>query len=83
MSYVENGGINDEKLEKIPDADFDYGPDTPDDVSAERAWGFCDKKCYASKSSIMANVLQQANTDLLMLFQLAVRTSPGDTESAE
>ena len=53
-------GYCDEKLEKIPDADFDYTPDTPDDVGVDKAWGFCDKKCFASKRTIMANILQQA-----------------------
>ena len=49
----------DEKLRKVPDADFDYTPDTLDNVGVDKAWGFCDKKCFASKSSIMANVLQR------------------------
>ena len=56
-------GYCDKKLEKVPDADFDYTPDTPDDVSVDRAWGFCDNKCFVSRSSIMANVLQQVDQD--------------------
>ena len=81
-------GYCDEKLEKIPDNDFDYTPDTPDDVSAERAWGFCDKKCFASRSSIMANVLQQVSTGFFSSRTKNIKAShkinyAGDIDSIE
>ena len=58
-------GHFDPKLDNIPDEDFDYDFDTPDDVDVGHAWGFCDKKCFETTENLKANVLQQVSLSVL------------------
>ena len=39
--------------------DVEYEDDTPDDVSADSAWGYCDSKCHVSVRDLGATVLQE------------------------
>jgi len=39
--------------------DVDYDDDHPDDVSADRAWGYCDNMCHKSTKDTQATVLQE------------------------
>ena len=41
--------------------EVDYEDDTPDDVSADRAWGYCDKMCHARRRNLKPKVLQEVN----------------------
>ena len=41
--------------------DVEYEDDTPDDVSAASAWGYCDSKCHVSVRDLGATVLQEVS----------------------
>ena len=58
-------GFYDPELAKIDDMDFDFDEDTPDDVTVDAAWGFCDRKCFETTENLKANVLQQVALTVL------------------
>ena len=45
--------------------DLDYSDSTPDDVSSERDWGFCDKDCFTERSGSQVRGLEEVRVRLL------------------
>jgi hypothetical protein len=46
----------------IQDAQYEYMDTTPSAVSFDKAWGFCDRKCFLSRENILTNNLQEVRT---------------------
>ncbi len=44
------------------DAQYEYMDTTPSAVSFDKAWGFCDRKCFLSRENILTNNLQEVRT---------------------
>ena len=43
----------------MQDSQYEYPDNSPPAVSFDKAWGYCDKKCYLSSENIMAVNLQE------------------------
>ncbi len=41
------------------DAQYEYPDNGPAAVSFDKAWGYCDKKCFLTRENIVANNLQE------------------------
>ena len=52
----------------------DYSDQDPDEVSADAAWGYCDKKCHADARDLRATVLQEVKLYSLKRDKLMKKT---------
>lgn len=59
----------------LPIEDVDYGAFTPDDISFEAGWGFCDEKCHVSLLDLGATVLQEVKLFSLAEKQALIKTN--------
>ena len=53
------------QCEEEEEEDLDYSDSTPDDVSSERDWGFCDKDCFTERSGSQVRGLEEVRVRLL------------------